>query len=101
MGKVYKGDYGVQIKVKTGIDLTGAQTKVFAVSKPDGRKAQWTASIPTDYQPTEGILSYTTAPGDLDIAGNYKLQAVVTFPAPNAASLKGETAIFKIFDEGQ
>ena len=96
MGKVYKGEHGVQIKVKTGIDLTGVTAYKLHVIKPDGRHLEWHATIQTPA--TDGILVYTTCHGDLDVAGLYKLHASVTF---SDARLKGETALFKVFAEGQ
>jgi hypothetical protein len=100
MGKVYKSDYGVQVKVKTGIDLTGTLTCKLKISKPDGRTALWpqTGNANIQTPATDGILIYTTVQGDLDVAGSYKLQALVTF---SGSSLLGETAVFKIYEEGQ
>ncbi len=94
MGKVYKNDYGVLVKVKTGTDLTDVVTKQLKVTKPDGREMNWAATVQSPA--TEGILYYTTVSGDFDQAGLYKLQAYVTFAG---SRFRGETAVFQIFDE--
>jgi len=91
-GKIYVGDFGVFVDVSTGIDLTGATHYELSITKANGRKVIWP---PTPVVPLSGgILRYTTVSGDLDVLGDYKLQAKVTFPS---GYFIGETAIFHVY----
>jgi hypothetical protein len=93
MSKIYKGEYGIEIRCKTGIDLTGAQTTELHVSKPDGRTMRKTATI--EAPESAGILTYTTVRGDLDVPGTYRIYSYVTFAS---SSFRGETAVFQVYD---
>jgi hypothetical protein len=97
-GKIYVSEIGIPVEVKTGIDLTGASTHVLHIFKPNGIKKDWIAIPDSDLK--SGILHYTTVQGDLDQAGNYKLQSEVKWMSGNTITklVKGETAIFKIYE---
>lgn len=92
-GKVYKGDYGVPIEVSVGIDLTNVIVKKLKVLKPNGIKAEWTATVKSPA--TDGVLTYTTVDGDFDPSGVYKLHAYVTF---TGKIYTGQVASFRIYD---
>ena len=91
-GKVYAGEYGVPVTINTSMDLTGATSIVARVLKPNGMEAVWTmiAQAPL----ISGVLTYTTQPADLSVAGNYKIRAEITFPTKKRY---GETAFFRIY----
>ena len=92
-GKIYKGDYGVVIRVDTKIDLTSSTGHTLKVYKPDGREVSWACTI--ESPATGGILTYTTASGDLDVSGTYKLYAeVLYFPS---GKFIGEVATFRVY----
>ncbi len=92
-GKIYLGDYGVIVEVSTGIDLTLATSYELSITKANGRKVSWS---PTPVVPlTGGLISYTTISGDLDVAGDYKLQAKVRFVS---GYFIGETAVFHVYN---
>lgn len=93
MGKIYKGEWGIEIRCKTGIDLTGAQSKELHIIKPDGRKIAKPANV--ESPATNGILTYVTELDDFDVCGLYKIHSHVSFIG---SRFRGETAIFKVYD---
>jgi hypothetical protein len=56
-------------------DLVNATVKQFIFQKPNGNKI--TKDVVFYTSGVDGILSYVTQSGDLDIAGNWKLQAYI------------------------
>jgi hypothetical protein len=91
LGKVYKNSVGVDIIVSTGIDLTNATSTVFRVRKPSETEVTWNATV---VDATNGILRYTTTTNDLNEAGVYYLQPLVTF---TNRILYGKTATFEVY----
>jgi hypothetical protein len=96
-GKIYKDDWGVVFSVLVGFDLTGATTYKLKIIKPDGRNATWNCTVATPA--TAGYLTYTSVAGDLDVTGNYKLNAYVTWAGVGAFT--GETAVFRVYKVGE
>jgi hypothetical protein len=95
-GKIYQNDWGVVFSVLVSIDLTLATAYKLKIIKPDGRNVEW---IPTVVSPaTSGYLTYTSVSGDLDVVGNYKLNAYVTF---TTGVFTGETAVFRVYKVGE
>jgi hypothetical protein len=92
-GKIYKGDYGVVVRVDTKINLTSSTSYTLKVKKPDGREVDWACTI--EVPATGGILTYTTVSGNLDVAGTYKLYALVGFASGNFI---GEVATFRVYN---
>lgn len=92
-GKIYKGDYGVVVRVNTEIDLTSSTGHTLKVYKPNGIKADWACAV--ESPATGGILTYTTVSGDLDVVGTYKLYAEVLFAGPS--KFLGEVATFRVY----
>ena len=73
-----------------GQDITAATGTFLDIKKPDGTTSQKVASIvDTNY------LQYTTVAGDIDQAGVYRIQAVLTL---GGWSGLGETAELMVYD---
>lgn len=73
MANVYKDDLGVGFEVETGVDCSATGLVLtLEVIKPDSHTASWVAAIKGG---DNSVLTYTSASGDLDQAGEYKLQA--------------------------
>ena len=83
--KVYPGDCGFQIRVNTGVTLTGASVGLYVI-KPALSTTLWTGTI---YDET--YITHTFAAGELDTSGTYKVQAVYTI---GTYSQHGETFDF-------
>jgi hypothetical protein len=93
MSIAHLNDKGLQIDVKIGISLSGIDSAVLNVLKPND-VVVWPALLVTPL--ADGILRYTTQANDLDVAGNYKIQAQVTFAS--GAVLFGDTATLRIVE---
>lgn len=68
---------GLVLKFYTNSDLTGIAAARVNVTKPSGATATWTLDVSdtTSDDPNYAhMLTYTTASGDLDEAGNYVLE---------------------------
>jgi len=77
-GEIHQNDIGTQFEVtvkdgSTAVDLAAASTKQLIFTKPSGAKVTKTASDGT----ATGQLTYTTASGDLNETGEYRIQAFV------------------------
>lgn len=92
--KVYKGMWGIAVIVKTGMDLSDAIETNLLVSKPNGVKVTWSATI----QPpaTSGILTYELSAGDINVSGKYKVQAELVYADKK---LYGYTAFFMVYEK--
>jgi hypothetical protein len=71
-------DAGTQIvlKVREGgrrLDLSAATTRLLVLTKPDGNEVVRDAGFLTDG--SDGALTYTTQPGEIDQPGLWKVQA--------------------------
>jgi hypothetical protein len=84
--EIHVGDIGTELRLVvynqdgSVMDNLGSSTQThFWISKPNGEVLDVDADLYTDG--TDGILTYTTVDGDVDVAGIYKIQAVVTFSA--------------------
>lgn len=71
-------DVGTQIvvKVREGgrrLDLSGATMKQIVLTRPDGGEVAREAGFLTDG--SDGVLAYTTVPGDIGVAGKWTVQA--------------------------
>jgi hypothetical protein len=80
--EIHVDDVGSVFKVTiydgaTVVDLSGATSIVLTFKKPNKALVRKTATNFTDGK--DGVVKYTTVAGDLDIAGNWKLQAEVLF----------------------
>ena len=69
-----EGTYGVSLDLDTNADLTGATAVQYVILKPSGKRITVTGAV---YNPTQGIIRYTTQDGDFDEDGDYQVQGVV------------------------
>lgn len=64
----------VKITIDTDLDISGYATKQIRYKRPDGTVGRWTASAcPADVN----CMTYTCVDGDLYIAGEWLIQAIV------------------------
>lgn len=63
------------------MDLTTLVNGILKYVKPNGTTGSWIITIQGD--PTLGLVEYDIQTGDIDIAGIWKLQLVLEFPANN------------------
>lgn len=89
--------WGTDIEVEVGIDLTGfSSAEAFIdVEKPDGTLVTWNASILSvnDTDRGGGVLTYTLQDGDLTPRGNYKAHGRIT---TGSVHLPGDVFRFKV-----
>lgn len=73
IGTVFKAT----IKDEDGVvvDVSGASTMGLVFNQPDGTPVYKTAVHATDG--TDGVIQYTTVAGDIDQAGNWRVQGYV------------------------
>lgn len=70
--------YGMVLTVDTGIDLTSNTGLTLNVKKhSNGAIASWTGAATGT--PTDGLINYTIAAGNLDVTGVYEVVAQATF----------------------
>lgn len=75
MSALYVGDVGTEIVLDCVADVSAASARTIVVRKPNGHRVEWAAS------PEETTsIKYVTAPGDIDLAGVWRVQARVTLP---------------------
>ncbi len=78
--EIHVGDIGTVYTLylrdgETPVDISTATTKQITFQDPTGTNNVKTAEFSTDG--TDGILTYTFASGDIDLAGRWKTQAKV------------------------
>ena len=82
--EVHKSDIGTLFKVTvqdgtTAVDVSTATTKQLLFKKPDGTVLTKTAGFFTDG--TEGIITYSSISGDLNLIGLWTIQAFIIISA--------------------
>jgi hypothetical protein len=90
MGKIYVGQIGVLIELDTQDNLTGATKAEIRYYKPDKSTGAWTGTI-VGTKITR-LISLNT---DLDIAGNWLLQA---YAEGSGWALLGETVNMTVYN---
>lgn len=75
MSVAFIGDTGTIISLDCGTDVSTASSRNIVARKPNGAKVTWPAVADTTTS-----IKYTTTSGDLDVAGVWKLQAVIVMP---------------------
>lgn len=90
MGKVYVDDVGTEIVLDCGEDIASATGLAIKAKRPDGSEVSWVAELAAG-STTE--IMYVTQNGDLNQAGDWKLQAAPTLPNWNG---RGETAVLPV-----
>lgn len=83
-GEIHVGDVGTLLEVTVtddgaAVDISSATTKEFKFKKTDRSTLTKAATFVTNG--TDGKLQYTTAGGDLDMAGSWGLQVHVVLPS--------------------
>lgn len=82
MSRIHDGDVGtvftVTMKDEDGVvvDISSFTTRQLLYRKPDGTVDTQTAAFVTDG--TDGKITYTTAAGDIDLPGNWRIQPKLT-----------------------
>lgn len=74
---VFVGAIGQKIILNVEADISAATTRQIKYEKPDGTSGYWTAVE----ESTTSISYTTTAATDLNLDGNWELQAYVVTPA--------------------
>lgn len=91
MSKIYVGDIGTEFIIDTGSDLSTATITNILVEKPDKTITTWSGVV-------DGLTSikYLTVDGDMDQAGKYKCQVIVSLPGWSGS---GETFTFQAYKQ--
>jgi hypothetical protein len=74
------------------VDISSASTIQMIIKKPDQTTSTKTASFNTDG--TDGKMKYVTVSGDIDQAGNYKIQGKVIL---GTATYFSSVSTFKVY----
>lgn len=96
MGKIYTGQVGVELRVKTSQDLTSATNLKVRLKKPGGTEIEISATSLVDaaHPAAEGWLkAFTTLATQLDEAGVYRLYGAITL---SSNEFTGETDLFRV-----
>jgi len=97
MGKIYKGQSALTIRLTVGQDITDATPVVIKYRKPSGVEGSWTASIITA---ATGVISYTMADtAQLNEVGLWTFWAHITFSDGKVAP--GEPVKKWVYNEGE
>jgi hypothetical protein len=80
--EIHVNDVGTQFRLTIKddgeiVDISSVTEKIIHFRKPNGTCVEKEASFLTDG--TDGILTYLSQDGDLDMAGKWKIQAFVDF----------------------
>lgn len=92
---VQVADVGSVIRLKTGVDLAGADSVAMKYRKPNRQTGTWTATALTEVNADTGVTEYfgthTTESGDIAAtdAGTWELQLLIT----NLDGFTGHTPI--------
>ena len=94
MGKHYVGEIGTEVLLDCGIDISDITVVRIYWKKPGGVVGTWQASAYSSYSTISGadgtnFAKYTLAGTDINISGEWELQAVV---ANTIGTWYGETA---------
>ena len=75
MNTVFVGDEGTELILDCGVNISTATVRKIVAKRPGGSKAEWSAvASGTD------AIKYVVQTGDLNVAGNWELQAYVEMP---------------------
>jgi len=97
--EVHVNDVGTIFRVaivdnlNTVIDISTATTLNFLFKKPDGSILTKAGSLHTDG--TDGLIDYTTLPGDIDQTSLWKIQAHVVLPTGEWFSTIGSFYVYE------
>ena len=88
MIELHVGDVGTEIVLDCGTNVSNSTLRETIAKKPDESRVHWTASVAD-----ETSIKYVVQAGDLDVAGDWQLQAYVEFPTWKG---RGEVATLKV-----
>ena len=74
--RVFVGDYGTEVILEIGEDVSSSTVRKIQYEKPDGSTGQWDASV---YNTT--FIKYTTIEDDIDQNGFWKFRAYIELPS--------------------
>jgi len=95
MGKIYKNQTELRLKLTTNVDISGASVKKIKYKKPSGAIGYWDANAATTLT---GVLYYDVAASNvINEAGTWRLWAYVTFSTGDSAP--GEGVSVKVYEE--
>ena len=95
MGKVYKDQTSLRVKLTAGVDITGATTKQIKYKKPGGDTGAWVATVETA---STGVIYYDIKSGDIDESGYWTFWAYIVFS--DGRNAPGEVVLEHIYVEG-
>ena len=75
MIELHVGDVGTEIVLDCGTDVSNSTFREIIAKKPDESRVHWVASVAD-----ETSIKYVLQAGDLNVAGNCRLQTYVEFP---------------------
>lgn len=87
----YVGD-SIQLKINTGMDISGYPDLCIKYRKPDGEVGTWTAVVDPS---NNNVMLHTCEVEDLDVAGEWIIQASVK---GGAQQLNGRWVRFSVFE---
>ena len=95
--QIHVGDIGTTLigtfsDCGTAVDISSASSIEMIIRKPDQTKLTKTATFVTDG--TDGQVQYITIAGDVDQAGNYKIQGKVV---DGGATYYSSISTFKVY----
>jgi hypothetical protein len=95
--QIHVGDIGTTLigtfsDSGTAVDISTASSIEMIIKKPDQTKLTKTATFVTDG--TDGKVQYITIAGDIDQAGNYKIQGKVVY---GGATYYSSISTFKVY----
>jgi hypothetical protein len=84
--EIHQNDVGTRFLVTVKddgvlVNVSGATLRQINIRKPDDGILNRPAQIISDWSAVSGVMYYDTVAGDLDEAGQYKLQAKVSIPS--------------------
>lgn len=95
---IHVGDVGTIIRLTiteddgiTAVDVSAAIVKKYFFAKPDGTKINKTVEFDSDGK--DGKLKYTTVSGDMDMSGEWLVQAYVEIDTAKYYSSKTAFAV--------
>ena len=97
MGKIYKNQTALTIKLDTKTILENVQTALIKYKKPNGAIGSFSGSIGGGHYGT--LITYDVlSADDLDQSGKWTFWAHITFT--NGKIVPGERVFVKIYEEG-
>ena len=75
MDEVFVGDVGTEMSLDCEMDISSATVMRIVVKKPNGKRVRWAAQADGT-----SAIKYVIQAGDLDVAGDWDMQAYVEMP---------------------